>query len=395
MARAGEAGGGVSPLAKNSEGEGPSTLACKLERRILENGPISVAGFMEACLLDPEFGYYRRHLPIGRGGDFITSPEVSQMFGELIGLWCVEVWRAMGAPSPFKLIELGPGRGTLMADALRAARVEPDFQRALSLHLVEACVPLARLQAECLKPFGIGVTWHETLDELPPAPALVIANEFIDCLPTRQFMRRGDAWYERCIGLDDAGGLAFGVSPSPILDGSGQKIRALRLGASHGDIFETRPLAERLAASLGDRAARHLLAALIIDYGHVTSAPGDTLQAVRSHRYADPLAAPGEADLTAHVDFAALARAATAHGLDVWGPLSQRGFLLALGLAKRAERLLADANAEQAKAVVSGARRLVGREQMGEIFKVIALTSPGLTAPPGLDGQGIVPNLSQ
>lgn len=356
----------------------PPSLTQKLKRRIAEQGPMSVAAYMEACLADPDHGYYRTRDPLGARGDFTTAPEVSQIFGELIGLWCVEVWRGMGAPSPFALVELGPGRGTLMADALRASRVVPEFGMAARLHLVETSPVLRQAQKERLG--GYKPRWHDALADVPAGPALIVANEFLDALPARQFVRRGEAWYERLVSVEK-GRLAFCLSDAP-LGGVSPIPETVRDAACDGDIAEARPAAEALVSEIGRRAGAHPLAALFVDYGHGRSAPGDTLQAVSAHGYADPLEAPGEQDLTAHVDFEALGHAARAAGLNVHGPVEQGAFLLALGLAQRCERLMKEAGPEQAQAVETGARRLVDPMQMGTLFKVMALTSPSVAAPP-------------
>ncbi len=359
--------------------KGTPPLLDKLARRIRADGPITVAGYMEACLADPEFGYYRRRDPFGVQGDFITAPEVSQMFGELLGLWCVAAWRGMGSPVPVQLIELGPGRGTLMADALRAARLVPEMLAAVRLHLVETSPALQARQAETLRDCGVKPTWHKALGDVPEAPAILLANEFLDALPVRQLVRKGDAWRERCVGLDDGGHLAFMLSPEPV-DASVLPA-SMHEAASEGAIAEIRPAVPAFARELSLRATANPLAALVIDYGHAESGVGDTLQAVRAHDFADPLAAPGEADLTAHVDFEALGAAARAQGLDALGPITQRALLLGLGLRQRCDTLLA-ANPAQAETIAEGATRLVSAEEMGELFLAMALTSPGLPTPP-------------
>ncbi len=373
--------------------ETAASLAGALRRRIEETGPIALVDYMEACLHDPGHGYYRVAEPLGSEGDFVTAPEVSQIFGELIGLWAAETWRAMGAPETFRLVELGPGRGTLMADALRASRLVPEFAAALTLHLVETSVPLRKAQEERLEGPGVRPCWHERLEDVPEGPAIVIANEFFDALAVRQFERRGTGWRERCVGIGEDGAFSFCLAPRPVRDK--EILSALpRGGVRDGDIFETRPACRPLAGELARRAARFPLACLVIDYGHLESACGDTLQAVRAHSNADPLEAPGAADLTAHVDFEALARGAAAAGLRVWGPLRQAAFLLSLGLAERCEALVKAASPDQARLVESGARRLVDPAQMGALFKVIALTSQQSPAPPAFEAEWRMPALS-
>jgi len=363
--------------------EGPMDLTEKLKQRIARVGPLSVADFMEAALLDDEFGYYRTADPLGAEGDFITAPEVSQVFGELIGLWCVELWRAMGAPTPFNLVELGPGRGTLMADALRAASLVPSFLEAAKVQLVEISPGLRKQQKAALRDCGAPVQWRKSLERVPRGPALIIANEFFDALPVRQFVRRGKGWYERCVTANAKGALAFSVAKR---QASEAKTISNIYGSDvkPGEIVEVRPTADELIAGLGKRASRDPLAALIIDYGHTASTPGDTLQAVQRHDHVSPLKSPGSADLTAHVDFAQLAATAEAEGLAAWGPVTQRMYLLTLGLAERCQALLAGASQQEAELIVSGAGRLVNSDQMGHLFKVLALASPGLPAPPAL-----------
>lgn len=357
-------------------------LGRAIAARIRTAGPIPLADFMAEALLHPEFGYYRRRDPLGASGDFITAPEISQMFGELIGLWLLDAWDRLGRPNPVTLAELGPGRGTLMADALRATRVRPDFAAACALHLVEASPALRARQAAALA--DARPRWHDGMESVPDGPLLLIANEFFDALPIRQFQREGLGWSERMIGLDEAGEGFGWVLASP--SGAAPALLAPELlAAPAGAIAEVSPAARGLAAAIGARLAGGPGAALIIDYGHDRSAPGDTLQAVKRHAPADPLAEPGEADLTAHVDFAALAHAARGAGAEVHGPLAQGLFLKRLGIEIRAERLAARATPAQAEALRTGLDRLIGEEKMGRLFRVMALTSPGFGPPAGFE----------
>ncbi|KAA2242364.1 class I SAM-dependent methyltransferase [Salinarimonas soli] len=334
-----------------------------------------VERYMALCLAHPVHGYYVTRDPLGAAGDFTTAPEISQMFGELVGLWAAGVWSDMGAPATVRLVELGPGRGTLMRDALRAARVLPAFLAAVRVHLVETSPALRARQGEALA--GVEVAWHERLEEVPEGPAIVVANEFFDALPVRQFVRAGGAWRERLVGLTDDGALAFGLAPEPerTIDRSGPEGAVLEWPAIGLDI--ARALAARLAAQGG--------AALAIDYGHLESGFGDTLQALRRHAPADPLADPGEADLTTHVDFAALARAARAGGTAVHGPVTQGAFLRALGIEARAAILKRRATPAQAEAIDAALARLVGTgpEAMGGLFKAIGFAHPALPPLPG------------
>jgi SAM-dependent MidA family methyltransferase len=354
-----------------------TALLKELQRMIAADGPISIERYMSLCLGHPTRGYYATRDPFGAAGDFTTAPEISQMFGELLGLWAAEVWRMMGWPRPLRLIELGPGRGTLMADLLRAARVAPGFAEAVDVHLVETSPVLAALQKGTLARSSAPIAWHGRLCDVPAGPAIVIANEFFDALPIRQFVRTERGWCERLVGLDPQGALAFGLAPA--------SDACLPDHGSPGDILERSPAALDLAQEIAARIAAHGGAALIIDYGYAAPACGGTLQAVKRHAFADPLAEPGEADLTAHVDFASLAAAARASGASVRGPVPQGEFLRALGIETRARALQAGANAEQAVDIDAALRRLTGDApaEMGKLFKVLAVSHPDL---PGLPG---------
>lgn len=352
-------------------------LEDKLRRLIAAVGPISVADYMSLVLSDPEHGYYTTRTAIGLEGDFITAPEISQMFGELIGIWCVAAYEALGRPQRVTLAELGPGRGTLMADLLRAGRVDPGFIRAAEVHLVEISPELRRRQANCLSGLASPV-WHDRIDDLPDGPLIVVANEFFDALPIRQFVRGQRGWRERVVGLDDQENLAFGIGAAA------PDLALLPLGASEapvGAVAEINRPAEAIIASLAHRLVQFGGAALVLDYGHVRSGFGETLQAVRAHHYADPLSEPGECDLTAHVDFDRLARAAGTEGASVLGPVTQGNFLLAMGLAERAGALGAGRSAEDQRNIVAAVDRLAGPEEMGTLFKAMALTHPPMELP--------------
>jgi NADH dehydrogenase [ubiquinone] 1 alpha subcomplex assembly factor 7 len=306
-----------------------NAIAHALRRRIAERGNITVAEFMELTL----GAYYSAGDPLGIRGDFTTAPEVSQMFGEMIGLWCVDLWSRSGKPAPFILAELGPGRGSLMADALRAARVAPDFLAAAQIHLVEINTTLIAAQKAALQ--GFAPQWHKSFDSLPPGPMLLVANEFWDALPIHQFVMTDAGWKERVLVAKDNRDFAFGeAEPGP----EHALLRPEHAGATLGEIAEIAPAGLRLAAALGRRFARMPGAALIIDYGPMQSGLGDSLQALKEHRYHDPLIEPGCADLTAHVDFAALAAAALAAGAAAHGPTTQADFLQSLGIELRATR---------------------------------------------------------
>ena len=359
-----------------------SPLGRLLRRRIAAHGPLTVAQYMAECLGHPRFGYYMTSDPLGAAGDFVTAPEISQMFGELVGLWCAEVWRAAGAPDPVILGELGPGRGTLMNDAVRAARTVPAFSAALRLHLVETSPVLRACQEAALGDAGgrPAPLWHDHFSGLPEGALLLVANEFFDALPVRQFQRTAAGWRERLVDAGDGGFrlvLAPGTQAALVPE-------ALR-GAAEGSICEVSPDAVALARAIAERLVRCGGAALIVDYGHAESAVGDTLQAVKGHARFEVLSAPGSADITAHVDFAALGRAARRAGARVHGPVPQGRFLESLGIGVRARELAAGASPEQGADVDAARRRLTGADGMGALFKVMAVTDPGLAAPPGFE----------
>lgn len=337
---------------------------------------------MSLALSHPRYGYYMTRDPLGESGDFITAPEISQMFGELIGLWCVVLWQQMGSPAPVILTELGPGRGTMMADALRAARTQPGFAAAVRVHLVETSAFLRRRQQMTLAASqpGLGVQWHERLQDVPRSgPLLLVANEFFDALPIQQYTRADDGWRERRIGLGPDGQSFMFVLEKvaePVLPESLARIEP-------GMLVETCAEAIKLARAIGHRVARDGGAALVIDYGHSQSAAGETLQSVHRHAFQDVLDRPGDADLTAHVDFAALLAGAQDSGARTYGPVPQGAFLARLGIEARARALIAHAQADQAASIVTSLRRLVHPAEMGLMFKAVALTNPDLSTPPG------------
>jgi SAM-dependent MidA family methyltransferase len=334
---------------------------------IATDGPMRLDRFMALCLGHPQHGYYVTRDPLGAAGDFITAPEVSQVFGELIGIWAAGAFVAMGEPSRVNLVELGPGRGTLLADMLRTIRrVSPGFASAAVLHLVETSPVLRAKQRQVVGP---GANWHMNLEDVPHAPTIVIANEFFDAIPIRQFERRAGVWHERVIGLEH-GQLVRGLSgpvPGPV--------------GRDGDVLEQAPAREAIARHLGERLARQPGAALIIDYGHFRSAPGDTLQAMRRHGFAGVIERPGECDLTSHVDFQALGQALVEGGAAVHRAMTQRAFLLAMGLEARFEHLLMRADLLVTATLKRQMARLADESQMGNLFKVLAATSPGMPAP--------------
>ncbi len=325
--------------------------------------PIPASERLDAFMARANAAYYARADPFA---DFTTAPEIAQAFGELLGAWAAAAWAAIGRPDPVLLVELGPGRGTLMADALRVlARVAPEFSAALRLHLVETSPRLRAEQAARLP--SARPTWHDAISDLPPGPMLLLANEFLDALPIRQLVRRGAAWMERHVA-----------------DGRFEERPAAPLGiaAPEGEIVELGEAAQRLVATLSGRIARDGGAALFLDYGAAGPAAGDSLQALRHGRPADPLADPGHADLTAHVDFAALAGAARAAGAQGWGPVTQGDFLVRLGLHQRTDAL-GRAAPSQAAALHAAAARLVNPQAMGTLFKALAIGRRSDGPPPG------------
>jgi len=347
-------------------------------RQIIETeGPITVSRYMQLCLAHPKYGYYVTRDPLGQKGDFITAPEVSQMFGELIGAWAAAVWQRMGSPLKVQLVELGPGRGTLMADALRASRALPEFRAALAVHLVEISPSLRQAQKRTLAG-ETGVQWHDSIEDTPTGPTIFIANEFIDALPVHQFVKDFDGWHMRVVGI--AGGkLDFVVAPEPMPKDFANDAPA----ASNGTILELRDKGP--TAVVAQRLARERGAALIVDYGHTGVTLRDTLQAVRNHRYADPFGDPGEADLTTQVSFGELAVRATREGAAVHGPIAQGEFLRRLGIEARAARLKESATPPQAADIDAALARLTAPDQMGELFKVLAIADPKLGPLPGFD----------
>ncbi|MBB3771870.1 NADH dehydrogenase [ubiquinone] 1 alpha subcomplex assembly factor 7 [Angulomicrobium tetraedrale] len=351
-----------------------TALRAEIARRIAQDGPITVADYMELCLFHPRHGYYTTREPFGASGDFVTAPEISQMFGELLGLWAADSWMRLGSPPAFVLAELGPGRGTMMADMLRATRVVPGFHAAARIHLVEASPRLRERQAAALT--GHRVDWAGAFEDLPDGPLILLANEFVDALPIRQFVRTPQGIAERMVGLDAEGALAFGLRPGARLD---QWAQARLRAASPGALLEICPAGLTLAERLGARLATGGGAALFIDYGYAGGF-GDTLQALRAHASDDVLAHPGEADITAHVDFSALARAATGMGARAFGPIGQGALLARLGIEARAARLMRDAD-EPTRATIEAARRRLtatGDTEMGTLFKALALVHPAL-----------------
>jgi NADH dehydrogenase [ubiquinone] 1 alpha subcomplex assembly factor 7 len=367
---------------------GETPLEAKLKARIRREGPIPVADYMRACLEDPEHGYYRRQAAIGAAGDFVTAPEISQVFGELIGLWCAVVWHGMGSPPRLNLVELGPGRGTLMRDALRAARIVPGFREALAVHLVDSNATLQGTQEAALADAEASLHVHDTADattmgsRIPDGPTILIANEFLDTLPIQQLVFAGGQWRVRTVASNDGHlgfendtrGTATPVSLPPAL--TPQEGDVLEVCDGHAfcahDILKT-------------RRERGPLAALFIDYGHARTGFGDTLQGVAGQAYVSPFHAPGETDLSAQVDFQHFAEACHGAGLETDGPMAQAEFLGRLGIVERASRLMA-ANPARAAEIEAGVSRLLAPSGMGSRFLAIGVRSHGVATLPGFDG---------
>ncbi len=373
----------------------PGELLPRIIARIKADGAMTVAEYMAIALSDPEAGYYTTRDPFGQSGDFITAPEISQMFGELIGLWSAVVWDGMGRPSPVSFAELGPGRGTLMADAIRAARGVPGFLTALTPHLVETSPTLTSLQGERLaeRHPDLAPVWHTEAGTLPEHPTILVANEFLDALPIEQAVRVDGRWHERLVGvLEDGTKLAWAVGEEMTgLDG--EMVSEGGQSVADGSVLERSSSVDTAVSQISRHIAINGGAALFIDYGYDVQAIGETFQAVRRHQMVDPLENPGAADLTAHVDFRAVARSAHASGCDVYGPVGQGAFLRSLGIEARAEALARAARRRGTERepggrtsvieVSTALHRLIASSEMGTLFKVLAIVPHGAPPPPG------------
>ena len=362
-----------------------ASLKARLVREITLTGPMSVADYVARCLHDPAGGYYATRPLLGERGDFITAPLVSQMFGELIGLWAVETWRRLGSPDRFGLVEVGPGDGTLMDDALRAARLDPGFLHACDLVLIEPSAPLRVEQARRLAGADLSPRWVSSVQGIDTdAPVILIANEVLDCMPARQFVKTEDGWAERRVGVtdpahnDDTSKLVFGLTQ--ITGGFERPAH----DTEPGQVVEISDQQAAFGRDLALLVAKASGAALLIDYGRDRPGPGDTLQALRRHGKVDPLAAPGEADLTQWADFPRVMEAAIRGGADVTGCKGQGDFLRALGIEVRAERLKAR-RPESAAVIDRQLNRLTAEDQMGTLFKAAAIFSPRSLSVPGFE----------
>jgi len=361
-------------------------LAEKIKAIISVNGPISVTDYFALCLADPEHGYYKTRDPFGCGGDFVTAPEVSQLFGEMIGVFLVEAWRQHLKPTRnLRIAEIGPGRGTMMADILRTVRqLAPELYEAATVHLVETSPALRTIQQATLASYSSKLQWHDSFDEIPQGFLLLAANEFFDAVPIRQFVKTANGFRERLITVDEYGNLSFAIGVTgldPALLPQGHQVAAL------GSIAEVAPARMAIMQMLSDRLFDSGGTALVIDYGHPATGLGDTLQAVFKHTFDPPLAHPGEADLTSHVDFQSLAEVARNRSIVINGMMTQGEFLLKLGLLERAGALGRGKSPGQQAEIQAAVERLAGTgpNEMGELFKVMSVSSPDVQIAPFID----------
>ena len=349
-------------------------LGEKIKGLVRTTGPISVAEYFALCLSDPQHGYYQTREPFGSGGDFVTAPEISQIFGEMLGVFVVNAWQRHGSPALVRLVEIGPGRGTMMADMLRViGRVAPALYDAATLHLVETSARLRQVQQATLSAHAAKISWHDDLAQVPDGFTLLSANELFDAIPIRQFVKTADGFRERMIGLDDDGELAFTVGVAGL---DTALMPPTANSERHGAIFEAAPARQAVMLSICERLMRFGGSAVMIDYGHMVSGFGDTLQAVYAHEYDPPLAHPGMADLTSHVDFENLAATAAGAGVFVNGCIRQGDFLVGLGIEERAARLGRGKSLTAQQDIIDAVERLAGAGvgRMGELFKVLAIS---------------------
>lgn len=354
-----------------------TALQKRMADLIRHEGPMTVERYMAMALGDPQHGYYMTRDPFGAQGDFTTAPEMSQIFGELLGLWCADLWLRAGQPPTLSLVELGPGRGTLMSDVLRATRAVQGFHDALHVTLIDMSPVLRDTQKKTLVGAHPRIDWAADVSSLPSLPTIVLANEFFDALPIRHYQKHEGHWRERLVGVDETDRLIFGLSQEPIAVSG--------LGGTDGDILEVSPITETIMTDVAAHVAQHGGAGLVIDYGYLQTGFGDTLQALKAHRPIHPLEHAGEADLTAHVNFQTLLHALRKAGAMAHGPIAQADLLERLGIATRTEALLRRASPEQAKDVHSAVARLTERtaQGMGHLFKALAFSHRDWPSPAG------------
>ena len=353
-------------------------LIDRIRRHISMNGPLPLAEYMHWCLADKTHGYYQTKYVFGREGDFITAPEVSQMFGELIGIWLIKTWEILGRFEQFNLVEIGPGKGTLMRDILRATKLDASFSKAAIPVLIETSELLVDTQKETLQDYE-HIVWQKSMDELDERPTLIVGNEFLDALPPRQYVKFENEWYERGVGISEQDGLTWVTLPTSKLDTN-------LLPSGHEDepdgaIFEISTIRESFVERIANHVSSNTGAAILIDYGHAKSGFGDTFQAITKHQFTDPLAAPGDADLTSHVDFDPLSKVAIQSNCIPMNVMTQGDFLLKLGLLERAGALGASKSTEEQHRITREAERLALPHEMGDLFKVFAFSSGDMLWP--------------
>ena len=357
-------------------------LRQKILREIAASGPMPISQYMHVCNSHPQHGYYATGQPLGKTGDFVTAPEISQMFGELIAIWAIGAWQAIGAPNPVQIVEFGPGRATLMRDFIRTIAQTSNFFQAININLIETSATLKKVQKQTLAESPLrndAIKWHETIDGLDPKATIFIANEFLDALPFRQFVKAKNRWLEVCVGIDANSQLAF-VPGTTTIDED-----ILPLGhesEAEGAVFEYAPARESIISAITDHLAQNDGAALIIDYGHKNSGFGDTFQAMQAHKFVSTLENPGKSDLTSHVDFQAICDAATKPSIHIAGIMKQGEFLLKLGLLERASVLGQGKSPDIQKQIQNDVERLAAPGQMGDLFKVLCLTKHKIELPP-------------
>ena len=349
-----------------------TNLKARIIRHINSAGPMPLAEFMMWCLADPQDGYYHANSIFGSKGDFITAPEVSQMFGELIGIWLIKTWQTLGKPRQLSLVELGPGRGTLMSDILKTSTLSPEFNAALQVHMIEISKELKNQQSDKLAPHQ-NVGWHERFDQAPDhMPTIVIANEFLDALPFRQYVKSADKWRERAITVYEDNQLGWGLTNAFLEENA---LPGDHLEEPDGSVYEIAPTREALIDEVSSHIAKSGGAALFIDYGHINPGFGDTFQAIKAHQYTDPLREPGNADLTSHVDFSAFPKIVAANNCHAFDVKTQGEFLLEMGLLERAGALGQKADKKTRERLTRETERLALPDEMGNLFKVFAFSS--------------------